>query len=253
MSLKVGRNEKCPCGSGKKFKKCCRNYVVEHMKNKEKDQQIGYKDHVAVAGHVYNHLLEMDTQNNIFNWAKCIYRNGRVIAAENIQPYTLVEIHPIHFLVKDDEFYPCTKLVGTEGITSPIALDTNSKFTDYIDETVQIASSKEIQLENQCGHLLPESDTGSVVRYHFGMYALFYISNRFVQMGETIEWTAREWRPVVERYIKGHRETMKNFNEHYTQSVNHFTHIQSASKNWSEEEAVAMQNIFDKINKVNSN
>ena len=72
-------------------------------------------------------------------------------------------------------------------------------------------------------------------------------------MGETIEWTAREWRPVVERYIKGHRETMKNFNEHYTQSVNHFTHIQSASKNWSEEEAVAMQNIFDKINKVNSN
>jgi len=23
MSKKVGRNEPCPCGSGKKFKKCC--------------------------------------------------------------------------------------------------------------------------------------------------------------------------------------------------------------------------------------
>jgi len=24
-SEKVGRNDKCPCGSGKKFKKCCMN------------------------------------------------------------------------------------------------------------------------------------------------------------------------------------------------------------------------------------
>ncbi|WP_371257832.1 SEC-C metal-binding domain-containing protein [Synechococcus sp. PCC 7502] len=24
QSKKVGRNEKCPCGSGKKYKKCCR-------------------------------------------------------------------------------------------------------------------------------------------------------------------------------------------------------------------------------------
>lgn len=24
-SLKIGRNEPCPCGSGKKFKNCCRN------------------------------------------------------------------------------------------------------------------------------------------------------------------------------------------------------------------------------------
>ncbi|MFT9447432.1 SEC-C metal-binding domain-containing protein [Gluconobacter japonicus] len=23
MSTKVGRNEPCPCGSGKKYKKCC--------------------------------------------------------------------------------------------------------------------------------------------------------------------------------------------------------------------------------------
>ena len=23
IKMKIGRNEKCPCGSGKKFKKCC--------------------------------------------------------------------------------------------------------------------------------------------------------------------------------------------------------------------------------------
>jgi uncharacterized protein len=30
MSAKVGRNEPCPCGSGKKFKKCCGSPVELH-------------------------------------------------------------------------------------------------------------------------------------------------------------------------------------------------------------------------------
>jgi uncharacterized protein len=30
MSAKVGRNEPCPCGSGKKFKKCCGSPVDLH-------------------------------------------------------------------------------------------------------------------------------------------------------------------------------------------------------------------------------
>ena len=28
-SLKIGRNEPCPCGSGKKYKNCCRNKKLE--------------------------------------------------------------------------------------------------------------------------------------------------------------------------------------------------------------------------------
>jgi len=35
MTKKVGRNEPCPCGSGKKFKKCCankqRSRTIEHV------------------------------------------------------------------------------------------------------------------------------------------------------------------------------------------------------------------------------
>jgi uncharacterized protein len=30
MSTKVGRNEPCPCGSGKKFKKCCGSPIDLH-------------------------------------------------------------------------------------------------------------------------------------------------------------------------------------------------------------------------------
>jgi uncharacterized protein len=30
MSTKVGRNEPCPCGSGKKFKKCCGSAAELH-------------------------------------------------------------------------------------------------------------------------------------------------------------------------------------------------------------------------------
>lgn len=30
---KIGRNEKCPCGSGKKFKKCCGEKEQEYAKH----------------------------------------------------------------------------------------------------------------------------------------------------------------------------------------------------------------------------
>lgn len=32
---KVGRNDKCPCNSGKKFKKCCQRVLFEEYKEKE--------------------------------------------------------------------------------------------------------------------------------------------------------------------------------------------------------------------------
>lgn len=34
MSIKLGRNESCHCGSGKKYKKCC---LDNDLKNKYKD------------------------------------------------------------------------------------------------------------------------------------------------------------------------------------------------------------------------
>ncbi len=35
MSHKIGRNDPCPCGSGKKYKKCCIQHIEEqHMGSK---------------------------------------------------------------------------------------------------------------------------------------------------------------------------------------------------------------------------
>ncbi|MEN8180827.1 MAG: SEC-C metal-binding domain-containing protein [Pseudomonadota bacterium] len=35
MSLKIGRNSPCPCGSGKKYKKCCMQHIEESPKGSE--------------------------------------------------------------------------------------------------------------------------------------------------------------------------------------------------------------------------
>ena len=33
MNLKIGRNDPCPCGSGKKYKKCCMQDIEESHKD----------------------------------------------------------------------------------------------------------------------------------------------------------------------------------------------------------------------------
>jgi hypothetical protein len=38
---KVGRNEPCPCGSGKKYKKCCGNESGEPVAEENKDGSVG--------------------------------------------------------------------------------------------------------------------------------------------------------------------------------------------------------------------
>src|SRR5437868_1345488 len=40
MSAKVGRNDPCPCGSGKKFKRCCLNGLAEHAPDTTDDQHL---------------------------------------------------------------------------------------------------------------------------------------------------------------------------------------------------------------------
>ena len=35
MSQKIGRNDPCPCGSGKKYKKCCKQHIEEQHKGSD--------------------------------------------------------------------------------------------------------------------------------------------------------------------------------------------------------------------------
>ena len=49
---KIGRNGPCPCGSGKKYKKCClKNAVAEHL-NKNKDTAIIRDDQMILMNNV---------------------------------------------------------------------------------------------------------------------------------------------------------------------------------------------------------
>ena len=58
--MKTGRNEKCPCGSGKKYKQCClRN--EELLRSKiyiQPDQYFGYVDEDKIATNSY--VLDQD-------------------------------------------------------------------------------------------------------------------------------------------------------------------------------------------------
>ena len=45
MNSKVGRNEKCPCGSGKKFKKCCLNNQTNQLQTSKKFDSLNFQDH----------------------------------------------------------------------------------------------------------------------------------------------------------------------------------------------------------------
>lgn len=223
--------------------------VLNHIQKKN-IQELCFGDHAAIAGHVYNHLVETDTAKNIFDWAKTVYANNCVFAAENIQPFTLVEIHPIHFLVKDEIQYPCNDEVRHHSAIAPVKLNTNATFTNYSGETVSIAASSKVRCKNQCGHLIQTSDNGNVVRYHFGMYALFYISNRLIQVGERLSYQPHEFAPVVNCYVKGHRQAMDHFNEYYVKAVEHFSTIRDSSQYWDNAKKKEMQKLYDKINEA---
>jgi hypothetical protein len=45
MNYKLGRNEKCQCGSGKKYKKCCFNNQTNQIQIKKKFESLNFKDH----------------------------------------------------------------------------------------------------------------------------------------------------------------------------------------------------------------
>jgi len=76
MNSKVGRNEKCPCGSGKKFKKCC----LDERGNKMKKTM--FKN--EVVQNIFNGGIYRNT-NGIFNPStndegviKCSLMKGKI-------------------------------------------------------------------------------------------------------------------------------------------------------------------------------
>lgn len=76
--VKIGRNDPCPCGSGKKYKKCC---IVKHN-----GSSLSKNDHLRAL-------------QKSFNWKSCLHPdkdkglcNGSIIKAHTIPKYVLKKI-----------------------------------------------------------------------------------------------------------------------------------------------------------------
>ena len=63
---KIGRNEPCPCGSGKKYKKCC------------------IKQHQAVATPQSNYESYVEELENLSNSVLDLIQDGKLDEAENV-------------------------------------------------------------------------------------------------------------------------------------------------------------------------
>lgn len=63
---KTGRNEKCPCGSGKKYKKCCLKFEVPYEVSKKfKEQEIHERHRIEKYGQV-RPIIHADFKGNKF-------------------------------------------------------------------------------------------------------------------------------------------------------------------------------------------
>lgn len=95
FNLKIGRNDPCLCGSGKKFKKCCINRMEELEKEKrEKEQQM------VINGHEFsNEQLEY-----IRDWVVKEYPDFRVIDVSNLlTPFNYKTLQLEHYDAKHGE------------------------------------------------------------------------------------------------------------------------------------------------------
>lgn len=87
--MKIGRNEPCPCGSGKKFKKCClalegsENLRKQENQNKEEGHLQGDLCGSELGGHGYD-LLIADEIDELSNQVPELIRAGRFEDAETI-------------------------------------------------------------------------------------------------------------------------------------------------------------------------
>ncbi|MFC2021620.1 SEC-C metal-binding domain-containing protein [Chloroflexota bacterium] len=49
---KVGRNDPCPCGSGKKYKKCCGAQLSTGMNKSQTENSIQFNCEIAYLGEI---------------------------------------------------------------------------------------------------------------------------------------------------------------------------------------------------------
>ena len=79
---KIGRNQKCPCNSGKKFKKCCINKIITEKENENRKYLDGHDT-------LSNNLIELK------NYLQTKYTDHKIIDISNIlnpKSYKFIQI-----------------------------------------------------------------------------------------------------------------------------------------------------------------
>jgi hypothetical protein len=94
---KIGRNEPCPCGSGKKYKKCCMNLIADQPADID-DKTIRKIDKLIQQG--YSRLWEdNDSCGACFRWLSAWEELKRVITSRKI-----ADVAALHRLIPCQEF-----------------------------------------------------------------------------------------------------------------------------------------------------
>ena len=235
MSLKVGRNEKCPCGSGKKFKRCCKGVVeVKDMKEPAK-----------LAGQLFNQWIEKDIAHSFCKWPQLRSAGGtNIISDEDIPPWTPVTIYPVHYVGVNGILYPANLEAMRFKPGRAITLTENVE-----DVAVQIGASPKIMREHQFGHVVVENDHPNVFLYHAGMYSLMYVSHKFIPKGTIIVGgpTCTTFR---EDFEKNNSEVLASIEYHYLECIRRFLVMYTASDSWSEEHNTVLKEIYKKLSDI---
>jgi len=75
---KINRNENCPCGSGKKFKKCCMNKQTKESRVKQYNrifELLNFQNHIRYNPKKKSHLLYITNSNKLTNEVSLTVKN----------------------------------------------------------------------------------------------------------------------------------------------------------------------------------
>ena len=242
-TIKVNPNDRCPCGSQKKYKKCCRSIVQKQLKKKAPDK---FLNQARLSGVIYHNFLESCQKSIVW---PILAEN--MVATHKIQAYSPVAIHPVHFIHSKN----LNRSYAVTPVAQPLNVDESQKVpiienNDYISlHEDEISISAHPSLTDQRGHLIPENLNGNVIRHHFGFYSVVYISTRDIEQGEPIIFekvVQKIVQKVVQNFGQLHPDFMQAHSK-FTEVTKRLQLLFDASKNFTEEDKTKLREKVEKL------
>lgn len=198
MSRKVQRNAKCPCGSGKKFKKCCIHAL------KEKKIKITPEENQRFVSHVQMlQMLEFDYESmsgDHWEGDSVEVRDSTIagrglFAIRDIPAWSIVTFYPVHYLEHSKEMkeksalHMCAPTSGDWFDTEDEMVATRNRLQPYQYTLNHMDNNEDVVFEGFQTSIYGDPD---IVR----PYELGHLINDACSMSKTP--TDKEW----ERYVR---------------------------------------------------